>query len=159
MEIRPLRSHDLVHVRELHRKLLPVAYPPAFFLQLLIVPDRLCLVAADAGVPVAFVSAALHGIDAIAPRSPRIELLTLGVAPAYQHSGLASLLVRRIHDALRLKTRPDAAVVTSAHVATTNARAIAFYQHLGLYVIPEVLQGFYRTASGPKDAFLVMGVL
>ncbi|TEB37496.1 acyl-CoA N-acyltransferase [Coprinellus micaceus] len=170
LAIRPLRAHDLPHLKDLHRILLPVRYPPQFFLQLLIVPERSCLVAIDAGNLVGFVSATLHipapaddQLGTVRATPPRIELLTLGVAAPYQNAGLATLLVKAIHESLRKrldKIRPDCtSLVTCAHVATTNAPAIAFYERLGLYVIPDIIRGFYRTASGPRDAHLVMGVL
>lgn len=157
---RPLRANDLPVVSELHRSLLPVRYSKPFFLHLLIAPDRLCYLAVTAsGVPVAFVSALLHDLPGIVPR---IELLTLGVAPAYQHCGVATRLVKSIHDALRarLKSRPadsSSSLLTTAHVAATNASAISFYERLGLCVIPNPIIGHYRTGSGPLDAFLVMG--
>ncbi|KAJ3526718.1 hypothetical protein NMY22_g10059 [Coprinellus aureogranulatus] len=168
-KIRPLRAHDLPAVKELHRALLPVQYPPQFFLQLLIVPERLCLIATDDGKLVGFVSAALHvpgpcngQLGTTTTIGPRLELLTLGVAPTYQNAGLATLLVKTVHDSLRtsFKTRgPECtSLITCAHVATTNTSAIAFYKRIGLFVMPDPIRGFYRTASGRRDAHLVMGI-
>ena len=117
-------------------QLLPlVTYPSSFFLQLLIMPGRHCLVAVDRDAPIGFVSAMVYDTPDAAyrsereevdylvdsylrlaskstiqprkgrsglvssfgessPREPRLELLTLGVVPQYQNSGLGRRLVQ-----------------------------------------------------------------
>ncbi|KAJ2916292.1 hypothetical protein MD484_g4079, partial [Candolleomyces efflorescens] len=173
--VRPMVSADVKRVRELHARVLPVQYPPAFFLQLLIMPNQLCLVAVQStqpAIPIGFVSAALHtpageevaGAESQSVPPPRLELLTLGVAPAYQQCGLATRLVTHIVQRVRESILPKLSVraeglLTCAHVSTNNTRAIAFYRRLGMVAIPGTIRGLYRTSSGPRDAYLVMGVL
>lgn len=94
------------------RTLLPVSYPAAFFLQLLINPRQLCLVATDCDTVIGFVSAALDisqpsvrdsthpGRECSDPCSdnPRshITLLTLGVLSTYQRKGIGRALVHGV---------------------------------------------------------------
>ncbi|KAF8198003.1 acyl-CoA N-acyltransferase [Pholiota molesta] len=128
--IKPLTSHDLPKVRDLHSKLLPVQYPTSFFLQLLLIPTRACFVAykrAHPNVPIGFISAAIqqplstlkcfttpksteiNPNVSTKPRDrttidlskPRLEILTLGVLPSCQHCGLARKLIRWVVDTLR----------------------------------------------------------
>ncbi|KAF8348160.1 acyl-CoA N-acyltransferase [Amanita rubescens] len=152
-EVRPLTSADLPRVRQLHSTVLPVNYPSAFFLQLLLLPARLCLVAhprADPHNPVAFVSAALSN----AP-TPRIEILTLGVLPSFQHKGLARRLISSIINSLS----PDSTLV-QANVAASNASALKFYERLGLRISSDIITNLYRTCShGSKDGYLVAGCI
>ncbi|KAF9047347.1 hypothetical protein BJ165DRAFT_1465373, partial [Panaeolus papilionaceus] len=61
--LKPLNSRELPLVRDLHSKLLPVRYPPSFFLQLLVLKTRTCFVAysnKSPTVPIGFVSAAIQ---------------------------------------------------------------------------------------------------
>ncbi|KAF9009497.1 hypothetical protein BDQ17DRAFT_1235463 [Cyathus striatus] len=122
--VRPLTSADLSNVRELHSRILPIRYPASFFLQLLVLSARSCLVAyclSDPNTPIGFISTAIqqpladynrlslipssHRNTAAPPsttklqpildaRRPRIEILTLGVLPPYRHRGLARHLIR-----------------------------------------------------------------
>ncbi|EAU91573.2 hypothetical protein CC1G_02062 [Coprinopsis cinerea okayama7 len=122
--VRPMTSADVKHVRQLHSKLLPlVTYPSSFFLQLLIMPGRHCLVAVDRAqptIPIGFVSALVHNdrtereeLDYLvdqylgrqsaatssndpSARKPRLEILTLGIEPDYQNCGLARKLVQEM---------------------------------------------------------------
>ena len=104
----------------MQHNLLPVSYPTVFFVQLLINPRQLCLVATDRGAIIGFASAAMgpsqsspsgaYVRDTLAdahadrecsePRSdiPRsqLTLLTLGVLPAYQRRGIGRSLVRGV---------------------------------------------------------------
>lgn len=101
----------------IQRNLLPVSYPASFFVQLLINPRQLCLVATDHDAIIGFASAAMgpsqpssiggyiggtirdtHA-DRICSESrsdilrSHITLLTLGVLPAYQRRGIGRSLV------------------------------------------------------------------
>ncbi|KAF9219555.1 hypothetical protein BS17DRAFT_788994 [Gyrodon lividus] len=97
--------------------LLPVSYPAAFFIQLLINPRHLCLVAVDESSVIGFASAAIdtsqlapscgtrrhqaHSdrecseLRSDIPRS-HMTLLTLGVLPAYQRKGIGRTLVHEV---------------------------------------------------------------
>ncbi|KIJ67472.1 hypothetical protein HYDPIDRAFT_108245 [Hydnomerulius pinastri MD-312] len=111
-----MKASDVPHVRALHSHLLPVSYPPTFFVQLLVNPRHICLVAADGGSIIGFASAA---VDASQPSPlhtrrhkthpdregsddpsdiPRahITLLTLGVLPSYQRQGIGRALVHEV---------------------------------------------------------------
>ncbi|TFK25542.1 hypothetical protein FA15DRAFT_686985 [Coprinopsis marcescibilis] len=105
-------------------------------------------------------------------REPRIELLTLGVAPAYQHTGLARRFVRDMVARVQASMPKTASVaglpppspltpdddrntyfvpsakktvIVYANVATTNFPAINFYKRIGMNVLPGVrLDGLYR---------------
>lgn len=108
------------------RNLLPVSYPAAFFVQLLINPRQLCLVAIDCGTIIGFASAAMGPSqptadigyvedDCTAEESTShadrksselrsemlrshvtVTLLTLGVMPAYQRRGIGRVLVHGV---------------------------------------------------------------
>lgn len=158
--------------RVIQSMILPVQYPPAFFTQLLLLPSRACLIAvrrSQPKSPIAFISAALHKSSALAlptlsaskaldsPR-PRIEILTLGVLPAYQNMGLARRLIRAVVD--RLCGPLSAGIIVYANVATTNATALKFYERIGMRVSSEVIPNLYRTCPyGERDAYLVSGRL
>jgi len=122
LRVRTMRAADLPHVQRLHAQLLPFAYPTAFFVQLLVQPDRFCLVVLDdededngGAIPVAFITATLDRAASAVPISlsksslhddteddiqnvPLISILTLGVAPSHRRRGLARAL---IHDVTR----------------------------------------------------------
>lgn len=98
----------------MQRNLLPVSYPAAFFIQLLVNPRRLCLVATEGGAIVGFASAAsgllqpgsvgghmqhdTHTDSESRPDIPRshVTLLTLGVLPTYQRRGIGRSLVHGV---------------------------------------------------------------
>jgi len=121
--VRSLTSADVTKVRELHAAVLPVNYPLSFFLQLLVIPTRFCLIAyhrSQPTTPIGFLSAAVqqplsvHNHASLksppasplfpsSPRSrpfpgfdptkPRLEILTLGILPLYQNRGIARHLI------------------------------------------------------------------
>lgn len=98
-------------------------YPLSFFLQLLVIPTRICLIAyhrSQPTTPIGFVSAAVQQPLSVynhaslksppasplfpsSPRSrpfpgfdpikPRLEILTLGILPLYQNRGIARHLI------------------------------------------------------------------
>lgn len=89
---------------------------------------------------------------------PRIEILTLGVLPAYQHRGLARRLIRAVVD--KLCGPLAAGIVVHANVATTNSDAVKFYESIGLRVSSEIIPNLYRTCPyGQRDGYLVAGRL
>lgn len=130
--LRVMKASDLPHVRVLHvstsfthanlfvspdspfmqRNLLSASYPAAFFVQLLVNPRRLCVVATEGSTIIGFASAAIGLLQPSSPpdtwadrdysetRSdiPRshVTLLTLGVLPAYQRKGIGRALVHRV---------------------------------------------------------------
>jgi len=200
--VRPITVKDIPSIRQLHVSslwrgarvpclrpfetsetvfqfsLLPVKYPPSFFLQLLIQPARACLIAhlRSNPDPIAFVSASIHVTPCIFPShigddsscqtqspEPRVQILTLGVLPPFQKRGLASRLVRAIVYALREALTckypsGDEGTLVWAHVATSNLTAQQFYEHIGLRVCSEISLNLYRTLAGAdRDGYLVTG--
>lgn len=164
---------------------LPIKYPTSFFLQLLLLPTHACLVAchpANPNDPVAFISASLQAprpthdhlrisspSDEYQPllnnnvykERPHIEILTLGVLPAYQQRGVARLLVRRLYDHFRQSSNHlhDGTLV-HANVATSNSPALSFYERMGMRITSDVIRNLYRTcAYGSRDAYLVVGLI
>ncbi|KAF8813686.1 hypothetical protein BYT27DRAFT_7083888 [Phlegmacium glaucopus] len=182
--IKHLSSQDIPKVHELHSKLLPVKYPSSFFTQLLVLPTRACFVAYRHGQPddpIAFISAVRrqpsltwHN-DFVMNLSqdsspildlsgkPYIEILTLGVLPAYQQCGLARRLVQCVVDKLHLSCagmEPRCRTLISATVSTSNTSALKFYECIGMLVSSKVIRNLYRTISyGSRDAYLVVGIL
>ncbi|KAF8621551.1 hypothetical protein AX15_007720 [Amanita polypyramis BW_CC] len=129
--VRPLTTPDVPRLRHLHASILPVPYPSSFFLQLLIHPARLCLVAHPRANPhnlVAFVSALFHDT----PHLPRIEILTLGVLPAFQNRGLARRLVLSITQ--KLCSFAPSSILLQANVSASNTSALKFYECIGMRI-------------------------
>ncbi|KAJ7188525.1 acyl-CoA N-acyltransferase [Mycena filopes] len=154
LTVSPVLSHEIEALKQLHTTLLEVRYPPSFFLHLLLQPSRRCLVARHHGQPVAFVSAALHPGN-------RIEILTLGVLPAFQQRRLGTRLVHSVVESLTGSSCGDsdsaAAATVFAQVAASNASAREFYQHIGMIpgaVVPDIYRG---VGSGDRDAYMVSG--
>ncbi|KAK7472950.1 hypothetical protein VKT23_001054 [Stygiomarasmius scandens] len=134
--IRNFTANDLQQVSDLHAALIPVPYPPSFFINLLIQSNYACLIAHDPDsatpdIPIAFVSASIHKSNTIigSPK-PHIQLLTLGVHPDYQHKGLARALVQQVINTLHTSSEPVPPIYT--HVCTTNTPAQSFYRRLGM---------------------------
>ncbi|KAJ7928571.1 acyl-CoA N-acyltransferase [Mycena leptocephala] len=139
----PIRSHQIPAVHAMHTALLPVSYPPSFFLHLLLQPARLCLVAHHHDDPVAFISAAIHP-------DHRIEILTLGVLPPFQQHRLATRLVHAVIDALAGRKAAGASVF--AQVSASNTAARAFYTRLGM-LPAAAAHDMYRTLPcGSRDS-------
>ncbi|KAG6866648.1 hypothetical protein C0991_000758 [Blastosporella zonata] len=181
--IKPLTSVNIPQVRALHSSLLPVNYPTSFFIQLTLLPGHVCLVAyhpANPNTPVAFISASLqenprvHGLtkslfhnalnsDAkVSQTTPHIEILTLGVLPAYQQQGVARLLVQQVYDYFREHSTPSREITDSTlihtNVATSNVPALSFYERLGMRVATGVIRNLYRACPhGSKDGYLLVG--
>ncbi|KAG2118475.1 acyl-CoA N-acyltransferase [Suillus clintonianus] len=113
--IRMMRASDMPQVRALHTKLLPIAYPTAFFVQLLVQPQHMCVIATYDGNVVAFASALMEtrhstpgalGSCGVQDRPSgggalRVTLLTLGVSPEFQRQGIARRLVHEVVQRLR----------------------------------------------------------
>ncbi|KAL0956186.1 hypothetical protein HGRIS_002345 [Hohenbuehelia grisea] len=111
-----------------------------------------------------------------------VQILTLGVLPKYRNRGLAQRLVRtavsRLIDSSvpagitqvpapppartgapsTTRGKPDGALV-SAHVSTSNARAIEFYKRIGLAPSLEIRDLYRGVSSGSRDAHLVVGYI
>ncbi|KAG6829448.1 hypothetical protein H0H92_004508 [Tricholoma furcatifolium] len=169
--IRPLTTADIPKVRALHSSLLPVNYPTSFFIQLTLLTTRVCLVAydpADPNSPVAFISAALQHnsrVNALLSNAelekPHIEILTLGVLPAYQQKGIARLLVQNVYHYLRNHSpSPELTDNTVIHtnVATSNVPALSFYERIGMQIATGVIRNLYRACPhGSKDGYLLVG--
>jgi ribosomal protein S18 acetylase RimI-like enzyme len=160
--IRMMRSSDMSQVRALHTKLLPIAYPTTFFVQLLVQPQHMCLVATYDGKVIAFASATIEtrrstpgplGSTADQDRpigggALRVTLLTLGVSPEFRRQGIARRLVHEVVQRLRSSCgapchkSPHAsslsesdstdAVILCAEVARNNSSGQSFYSHLGM---------------------------
>lgn len=115
--IRMMKSSDMPQVRALHTKLLPITYPTAFFVQLLVQPQHMCLIATYDGNVIAFASATMEtrhstpgplGSAKDQDRPPtgggalRVTLLTLGVSLEFQRQGIARRLVHEVVQRLRM---------------------------------------------------------
>jgi ribosomal protein S18 acetylase RimI-like enzyme len=160
---------------------LPISYPSSFFQQLLVLSSRICLVAYCASNPVhpvAFISASVkwtRNNDADKFRAPEtvmsvrtgldqpfIEILTLGVLPAYQQRGLARHLIHRVYHYFRNSSNParhlDTGALIYANVATSNMSALSFYERMGMRISSDIIRNMYRS-SGCKDGYLVVGSL
>ncbi|KAG6857791.1 hypothetical protein H0H87_004207 [Tephrocybe sp. NHM501043] len=164
--------------------LLPVNYPLSFFIQLALLPGRVCLVAynkfANPDSPVAFISASLQenprvwelespplneGSDTEVPllhATPHIEILTLGVLPAYQQQGIARLLVKQVfsyfrdHSVTTCKLTDKTLVHTN--VATSNIPALSFYERMGMKIATGVIRNLYRACpNSSQDGYLLIG--
>ena len=180
--LRSGHSHILIQSHP-KAKILPMKYPSSFFTQLLVLPARTCFVAyrrCQPNVPIAFISAVTRQpasrhndfvMNHLSPDSSRIldltkpflEILTLGVLPAYQHCGLARRLINCVvddfHQSCAGKERSSGALV-SATVSTSNTSALKFYECMGMFISSEVIRNLYRTVShGSRDAYLVVGTL
>ncbi|KAJ7287399.1 acyl-CoA N-acyltransferase [Mycena rebaudengoi] len=153
--LRPLRSCDLPGLIALHATLLPVSYPTSFFLNVVIQPTRACFIAnaGDGNDPVAFCCAAIHDSTLA---EPSIEILTLGVLPAFRQRRLATRLVRAVIETLSRRTAA-AATAIYAHIATANKPARNFYERMGMHVCSDVIRNIYRIPRGSRDAYRVSG--
>ncbi|KAG5352192.1 hypothetical protein C0989_003273 [Termitomyces sp. Mn162] len=162
--IKPLTSVDIPKVRALHSALLPVSYPASFFIQLTLQSARVCLVAclpAQPTVPVAFISACLRDNPRLSRHhTPHIEILTLGVLPAYRQQGIARLLVQHVYDYFRQHSTLSDSSLIHTNVATSNAPALSFYQRIGLTVASGVIPNLYRACPhGSRDGYLLDGTV
>ncbi|KAF5345313.1 hypothetical protein D9758_008515 [Tetrapyrgos nigripes] len=134
--VRQIIAADLSELANLHAALIPVPYPPSFFINLLIQSNYACLIAHDTSsaspdAPIAFISASIHKSNSITgSQKPHIQLLTLGVLPEYQHKGLARTLVQQVISTLHTSSDPTPPIYT--HVCTTNTLAQSFYRSLGM---------------------------
>lgn len=135
--------------------LLPVSYPTSFFLNVVIQPTRACFIAnaGDGNDPVAFCCAAIHDSTLA---EPSIEILTLGVLPAFRQRRLATRLVRAVIETLSRRTAA-AATAIYAHIATANKPARNFYERMGMHVCSDVIRNIYRIPRGSRDAYRVSG--
>jgi ribosomal protein S18 acetylase RimI-like enzyme len=161
---------------------LPVKYPSSFFTQLLLIPTRTCFVAHKQGqpnVPIAFISAVTRqpasrhsdfamnlsrdSLRTFDLSKPFLEILTLGVLPAYQHCGLARRLIKCVIDNFRPRCAgPESSGCTlvSATVSISNTSALKFYECMGMFISSQIIKNLYRTVShGSRDAYLVVGIL
>ncbi|KAJ8518039.1 hypothetical protein ONZ45_g4836 [Pleurotus djamor] len=178
--VRPLKSADVDAIHGLHSALLPLRYPLSFFIQLLIKPDTLCLVAyAPARTsPVAFVSAAVKPTPSIiasklscaAPNSSpiaqrHVQILTLGVLPEFRHKGIARSLIHAVVSRLSGSVVKGVGVVglddvlVSAQVSSSNGGAHCFYERLGLMPILKVRDVYRGVSYGSRDAQFVVGYI
>jgi ribosomal protein S18 acetylase RimI-like enzyme len=172
--------HSHIHCISYQSRMLPVNYPSSFFTQLLVLPTRTCLVAYKKGhpnVPIAFISAvtrqpASRHSDFTPPESPLIfdiskpflEILTLGVLPAYQRCGLARRLINCVidnyHQRCAAGPEHECTTLVSATVSISNTSALKFYECMGMFISSKVITNLYRTIShGSRDAYLVAGTL
>ena len=95
---------------------------------------------------------------------PYIEILTLGVLPAYQQRGLARHLIHRVYHHFRDSSNAsrdlDAGTLIHANVDTSNVSALSFYERMGMRVSSDVIRNMYRAYSyGCRDGYLVVGSL
>ena len=176
----PFPCHRHIHTPYIQSRVLPVNYPSSFFTQLLLIPTRTCLVAykqAQPNLPIPFISAvtrhpASNFAMNLSPDSLRIfdlkkpflEILTLGVLPAYQYCGLARRLLKCVIDNFHPRCAgPESSAsgtLVSATVSVSNTSALKFYESMGMYISSDVIRNLYRIIShGSRDAYLVNAVV
>lgn len=160
IHLRVMKTADLHEVRKLHASLLPVQYPLTFFIQLLLQPRYLCVLATHEGSVVAFASAAIDTSHETAQperenkSSAHISLLTLGVQPTHRRQGIGRALVHDVARRLRAslcrcerQSGPRSAegvqhgpghstIFVQAEVAHSNTTGKFFYSRLGMNVEP-----------------------
>ena len=92
---------------------------------------------------------------------PFLEILTLGVLPAYQHCGLARRLLKCVVDNFNPRCAgPECGTLVFATVSISNTSALKFYESMGMFISSDVIRNLYRTIShGSRDAYLVVGTL
>lgn len=93
---------------------------------------------------------------------PFLEILTLGVLPAYQHCGLARRLIKCVIDNFHqhCAAGPGQGTLVYATVSISNTAALKFYECMGMFISSKVISNLYRTIShGSRDAYLVVGTL
>jgi ribosomal protein S18 acetylase RimI-like enzyme len=145
---------------------LPIQYPITFLTQLLIHPNRLCLVAHDSSSPaeiIAFVSAAIDASISIS--EPKIHILTLGVIPEHRRSGIALRLTHAVIARLgaRISSHSNAPVppngtLVFAFISAANAPAKHLCGALGMHTEGDIRRDVYRNLSGPaRDAYYLIG--
>jgi ribosomal protein S18 acetylase RimI-like enzyme len=160
-------------------KLLPVAYPPAFFVQLLVHPQQMCLVATYDSSVVAFSSATMAmdthnwtsgplgscGSQDCNVGALQVTLLTLGVSLEFRRRGIARKLVHEVVQRLRSSCRapcaslrdPTPAVILCAEVARNNTSGQSFYSHLGMHRQATVDE--QRRFGSKAQTCMVLGVM
>ncbi|KAI6129410.1 acyl-CoA N-acyltransferase [Pisolithus croceorrhizus] len=158
IHFRVMKAADIPEVRTLHASLLPVQYPLTFFIQLLLQPRYLCVLATHEDSVIAFASAAIDPSHGTArpergnSSSARISLLTLGVQPIHRRQGIGRALVHDVARRLRAsscrnesQSEPSSAedvrhgystVLVQAEVAHSNTAGKFFYSRLGMDAEP-----------------------
>lgn len=179
-----IMCHCHIHLHNYQSLILPIKYPSSFFTQLLVLPTRTCFVAYKKGhpnVPIAFISAVTRQPASrhtdfalnLSPESllihdlskPFLEILTLGVLPAYQRCGLARQLMKCVVDNFHHRSaagpeHESSGTLVSATVSISNTSALKFYECMGMFISSKVITNLYRTIShGSRDAYLVAGTL
>ncbi|KAL4074342.1 acyl-CoA N-acyltransferase [Scleroderma citrinum] len=148
IHLRLMKASDMPDVRTLHANLLPTQYPPAFFIQLLLHPRYLCLVATHEDAIVAFASAVIEmshcganlGDGTNTPA--HVTLLTLGVKTAFRRRGIGRALVHAVARRLRAlgslsaegmwRETKHSTILVRAEVAHSNTSGRCFYSCLGM---------------------------
>lgn len=179
IHFRVMKTADLHEVRRLHASLLPVQYPLTFFIQLLLQPRYLCVLATHEDSVIAFASAAIDTSRGTAQSqsendsSAHISLLTLGVQPNHRRQGIGRALVhdvaRRLGASLCRRERQSeprsdegvqhgpghSTVFVQAEVAHSNTAGKFFYSRLGMHVEPS--PGCHMPQVGLKTPTCVVG--
>lgn len=92
----------------------------------------------------------VRGYVVLMPGAGEAELLTIGVAPAYQRKGLA----RTMLSAMLQQAQDKDLFRVFLEVRASNRGAIALYRHAGFLEIG-MRRGYYRNADGCEDALVM----
>ncbi|KAI6044647.1 acyl-CoA N-acyltransferase [Pisolithus marmoratus] len=183
VRFRVMKASDLSEVRALHASLLPVQYPLTFFIQLLLQPRYLCVLATHEDSVIAFASAAIdasHG--SVQPErgnnsAAHITLLTLGVQPTHRRQGIGRALVHDVARRLRASScryetqsvsrsaegvrhgSGYSTIFVEAEVAHSNTAGQFFYSRLGMNVEPRPTCNIWRSGGLKTPTCIVAGLL
>lgn len=147
---------ELDGLMQLHRDLFPVKYDRSFF-DFMLQSNTVCLIASDScsGELVGFATGRrkrdLHIYNDLThlPSKNSAYIMTLGVVPSHQRTGVASRLLDYLTRAMRLLFNAD---LLELDVLPSNKTALAFYQKHG-YAVHSVIPSFYTVGDTAYDSW------
>jgi len=137
----PDRSSDIA---ALHKRLFDPGWEPKAIRELLDHPAATSLIAV-AGNPKTLVGFVIGQLAA-----DEAEILSVGVTPEWQRSGLGRMLIEGL---IRASKRGEAAKLY-LEVADDNAAALALYRSLGFAEVGRRKKYYQRTGAGAVDALV-----
>lgn len=157
LQCRPVQASDIDQLRALHQTCFPITYEEAFYEKVVNSADGItCFVATtEQQQLVGFISArttAVHGdarelllpdLCGATTRRSACYILTLGVAPEFRRTGVASQLLLLVLD--RCLASPSCQLVY-LHTLTTNCASLQLYK-----------QHCFRVAATERDFYVIRG--